>query len=49
MICTHIFFIYIFYASKVTVASQVGTVHVQASYCQNRIAASLGGNIPLSM
>jgi len=24
---------------SVTLASQVGTVHVQASYCQNRIAA----------
>ena len=35
-----------FYTSKVTVASQVGVVHV----CISKLfSASLGGNIPLGM
>jgi len=34
---------------SVMVASEVGAVHAQASYCQNRIAASLGGKDQLGM
>jgi len=34
---------------SVTLGGEVGAVHVQASYCQNRIAASLGGNDQLGM